>query len=132
MFYDGAMRLPERLARFNRHVTNPVQRLWAGHLPAFGILEHVGRKSGKAYRTPLSVFRAPGGFAVMLTYGPERDWIRNFTAAGKAQLVHRGKKFTIIEPEVVTAAEALEFLTPGPAALLRRIKVEYVLRAKAG
>ena len=41
------MQLPQWLARFNRHVTNPVQRLWAGFAPGMGILEHVGRKSGK-------------------------------------------------------------------------------------
>ena len=40
------MQLPQWLARFNRYVTNPVQRLWAG-APGMGILEHVGRKSGK-------------------------------------------------------------------------------------
>ena len=44
------MQLPQRLARFNRYVTNPVQRMWAGWAPSFGILEHVGRKSGKTYR----------------------------------------------------------------------------------
>ena len=48
------MQLPQRLARFNRHVTNPIQRMWAGWAPSFGILEHIGRKSGKPYRTPLT------------------------------------------------------------------------------
>jgi hypothetical protein len=41
------MQLPQWLARFNRHFTNPIQSLWAGWAPTFGILEHVGRKSGK-------------------------------------------------------------------------------------
>ena len=50
------MQLPQWLARFNRHFTNPIQSLWAGWAPTFGILEHVGRKSGKPYRTPLTVF----------------------------------------------------------------------------
>jgi deazaflavin-dependent oxidoreductase (nitroreductase family) len=125
------MRLPDQLARFNRHVTNPVQRLWAGRLPAFGILEHVGRKSGKAYRTPLSVFDVPGGYAVILTYGPDRDWVRNLTAAGRAKLVRRGRTVEVTEPEIVTAAQALEFLPKAPAALLRRLNVSHVLRLTA-
>lgn len=50
------MQLPQWLARFNHHVTNPVQRLWAGVIPTMGILEHVGRRSGAHYRTPLTVF----------------------------------------------------------------------------
>ena len=76
------MQLPQWLARFNRHVTNPVQRLWAGYAPGMGILEHVGRKSGKPYRTPLNVFPTDDGVAVLLTYGPDRDWLKNITATG--------------------------------------------------
>ena len=37
---DGGMQFPQGLARFNRHVTNPVQRMWAGWLPPFAIVEH--------------------------------------------------------------------------------------------
>lgn len=125
------MRLPEQLAKFNRHVTNPVQMLWAGRLPAFGILEHVGRKSGKPYRTPLSVFDVPGGYAVILTYGPERDWVRNLTAAGGAKIVRRGRTVEVTDPQIVTAAEALKFLPKRPAALLRRLNVSHVLRLTA-
>jgi deazaflavin-dependent oxidoreductase (nitroreductase family) len=68
------MQLPQGLARFNRHVTNPIQRMWAGRLPSFGILEHVGRRSCKPYRTPVNVFSADvdgkPGVAILLTYGP--------------------------------------------------------------
>lgn len=74
---DGHIQLPERSARFNRHVTNPVQRLWAGWAPTLGIIEHVGRRSGKSYRTPVTVFSAEvdgqPGIAILLTYGPDRD-----------------------------------------------------------
>jgi hypothetical protein len=34
------MQLPQRLAWFNRHVTNPIQRMWAGWAPTFAIIEH--------------------------------------------------------------------------------------------
>jgi hypothetical protein len=39
------VQFPQRLARLNRHLTNPIQRLWAGRIPAHGILEHVYGKS---------------------------------------------------------------------------------------
>jgi len=42
------MQIPQWVARFNKYVTNPVQRMWAGYLPAFAVLEHVGRKSEAA------------------------------------------------------------------------------------
>jgi deazaflavin-dependent oxidoreductase (nitroreductase family) len=41
-----------------------------------GILEHIGRKSGKPYRTPLTVFSTGDGVAILLTYGPNRDWLK--------------------------------------------------------
>jgi deazaflavin-dependent oxidoreductase (nitroreductase family) len=77
-----SMQLPQWLARFNRHFTNPIQRIWAGWAPTMGILEHVGRKSGKPYRTPLTVFSTDDGVAVLLTYGPNRDWLKNVMSAG--------------------------------------------------
>jgi hypothetical protein len=46
----GVLQMPQWLARTNRYTTNPLMRLWAGWAPMMGILEHVGRRSGKAYR----------------------------------------------------------------------------------
>ncbi|MFN3003171.1 nitroreductase family deazaflavin-dependent oxidoreductase [Mycolicibacterium wolinskyi] len=100
------MQLPQWLARFNRHVTNPIQRLWAGWAPTFGILEHVGRRSGTRYRTPLSVFGTDEGVAILLTYGPNRDWLKNITAAGGAEMRRHGRTIRLAEPRVVTREEA--------------------------
>jgi deazaflavin-dependent oxidoreductase (nitroreductase family) len=105
------MQLPQRLARFNRHVTNPIQRLWAGWAPTFGILEHVGRKSGKPYRTPLTVFPTDEGVAILLTYGPNRDWLKNLVAAGGGRMRRYGKTFTVADPRVMSKAEAAPSVT---------------------
>lgn len=105
------MQLPQWLARFNRHVTNPVQRLWAGWLPGFGILEHVGRKSGKPYRTPLNVFPTDDGVAVLLTYGPDRDWLKNIIAAGQARIKRMGRTIEVTEPRIMSKAEAAAHVT---------------------
>ena len=40
------------LARSNKYVTNPIQRMWAPYLPYTAVMEQVGRKSGTSYRTP--------------------------------------------------------------------------------
>ena len=54
------------------HATNPIQLIWAGWAPMFAIIEHVGRRSGKTYRTPVTVFKAEvdgkPGLAVLLAY----------------------------------------------------------------
>jgi deazaflavin-dependent oxidoreductase (nitroreductase family) len=104
--FDGGMQLPQWVARFNRHVTNPILRLWAGWAPAMGILEHVGRRSGSAYRTPLNVFSTDEGVAVLLSYGPNTDWLKNLTAAGKGRMQRYGKTFTVTDPRVMTKEEA--------------------------
>src|SRR5258708_9874623 len=39
---------------------------FAARLPGFGIVTHVGRKSGRIYRTPVNVFREPDGFLIAL------------------------------------------------------------------
>lgn len=124
------MQLPQWLARFNRHVTNPIQRLWAGWLPAFGILEHVGRRSGRVYRTPLNVFSTPDGVAILLTYGPNRDWLKNITAAGGGRLRRYGKTFAVTEPRVVSKAEAATQVRSGWRPIFARLPFEQAVLLK--
>lgn len=125
------MQLPQRLARFNRHVTNPIQRLWAGWLPLHGILEHVGRRSGTPYRTPLVVFRAEldgqPGVAILLTYGPDRDWLKNITAADGGRLRHLGKTFDVTDPRVATKTEAAPQVSRGVRPIFSRLPFEYAV-----
>jgi deazaflavin-dependent oxidoreductase (nitroreductase family) len=101
------MQLPQWLARFNRHVTNPIQRIWAGWAPTMGILEHVGRKSGKPYRTPLTVFSTDDEVAILLTYGPNRDWLKNLVSAGGGRMRRYGKTLALTNPRVMPKAEAV-------------------------
>ena len=131
------MQLPQRLARFNRHVTNPIQRMWAGWAPSFGILEHVGRRSGKPYRTPLTVFNADvdgkPGVAILLTYGPDRDWLKNLKAARSARMRRYGKTIGVTDPRVVTRAEAAQHVSTGWRPIIARVPFEQaVLRTKTG
>lgn len=96
------MQIPQSVARFNKYVTNPVQRLWAGWAPSFAIIEHKGRKSGKEFRTPVTAFTTPDGVAILLTYGPDRDWLKNLQAAGGGRVVRRGKTHDVVNPRVVS------------------------------
>ena len=72
------------IARFNKYVTNPLQRLWAPWLPYMAVIEHTGRKSGKPYRTPVMAFVDNKSVRVVLNYGEHSDWVRNVRAAGTA------------------------------------------------
>lgn len=121
------MQLPRALARTNRWVTNPIQKLWAGRLPMMAIVEHEGRKSRRRYRTPVNAFPTEQGFAVLLFYGEGTDWVKNVMAAGEAHLVQRGRRVRVTEPRVVDRAEAGESL-PRPAREVGRgLNIERVL-----
>jgi deazaflavin-dependent oxidoreductase (nitroreductase family) len=125
------MHLPRALARFNRHVTNPIQRRWAGVIGLHGIVEHTGRRSGRAYRTPVLVFDRPGGFAITIGYGLRSDWVRNLLAADGGALVHRRRRYVLTNPRVLTGAEALDALPAGYRAFARAAHVEGVLVVEA-
>ena|ERR1700733_9644000 len=86
------------VARFNLAVTNRITSRFAARLPGFGIVTHVGRKSGKVYRTPVNVFQAPEGFLMALTYGRESEWVRNVIAAGGCKLETRGVPYQLSAP----------------------------------
>lgn len=88
------------VAQINKSVANPVQLRYAGIVPVMGIVEHTGRKSGKSYRTPVSVMLSGGKGRIPLPYGVDTDWLKNVNAAGGASLVHRGKRFQIVDPVV--------------------------------
>lgn len=121
------MPLSDRVARFNRRVTNPLVRLFAGRLPPMALIEHRGRRTGRAYATPIMAFPTGGGFAIALTYGPDRDWVRNVRAAGGCSLVYRGRRIRLTAPALL--GEEGSALMPAPIRpVLRRLGVTAFLR----
>lgn len=89
------------VAAFHRAITNPIARPFASRLPGFGVVTNAGRNSGKLFRTPVNVFREPGGFAIALTYGRDSGWVRNVVAAGGCQLETRRVTYQLSEPVIV-------------------------------
>ncbi len=111
--------------------------MWAGWAPSFGILEHVGRRSGKPYRTPLTVFNADvdgePGVAILLTYGPDRDWLKNLNAAGSGRMRRHGKTFGVRDSRTVTKAEAARHISGATRRVFARLPFEQaVLLTKTG
>jgi deazaflavin-dependent oxidoreductase (nitroreductase family) len=98
------MPAPRSLARFNKRFTNRLTSKVAGYLPGFAIVSHVGRKSGRTYRTPVNAFRTDGGYSyiIALTYGAQSDWVKNVLAAGWCELQTRGRRVRLFDPHIVT------------------------------
>jgi deazaflavin-dependent oxidoreductase (nitroreductase family) len=94
------MPIPMSVARFNRVVLNRVTGRFAGRLPGFGIVHHVGRSSGRAYATPMNVFPDGDDYVIALTYGPNTDWVKNVLAAGGCEVETRGKRVRLANPRI--------------------------------
>ncbi|MGE2731416.1 nitroreductase family deazaflavin-dependent oxidoreductase [Mycolicibacterium vaccae] len=107
------MRMPRAIANFNKRVTNPTARSLTPWLPLLGTLEHVGRKSGKRYRTPLLVFGTDDGYAILIGYGPQTDWVKNVLAGGPTVLHKRGRAIALTDPRIVGKDEAATLVNPG-------------------
>ncbi len=116
-----------RRARLNRKVTNPLVRPISGWVPAWSIVEHVGRRSGKTYRTPVSVFRTDDGVAILLPYGTDTDWVRNVRAANGGQVKLSGKTFRVTSPRIVPTADAVETVKPPWGRIMKATGIESTL-----
>jgi deazaflavin-dependent oxidoreductase (nitroreductase family) len=117
------MPLPKALARFNLVVTNPVACRVAGRLPGFAIVTHVGRRSGRTYRTPVNLFRAGERYVIALTYGSDSQWVRNVLAAGECEVETRGERIHLVGPEVVHDPRR-EFVPAPVRSILSLIEVD--------
>jgi deazaflavin-dependent oxidoreductase (nitroreductase family) len=108
--------VPRSVARFNRRVTNPIQMRWAPYLPPWAVIEHVGRRTGTRYSTPVIAAVDGGTLYVAVLYGPESDWVQNVLHAGGGHVRRAGRRFDLTAPEVGDARQA-----PGLAGRLGRV-----------
>ncbi|OBF21531.1 nitroreductase family deazaflavin-dependent oxidoreductase [Mycobacterium sp. ACS4331] len=113
------MRMPRRAAEFNRRVTNRAARRVAGWLPTLGVLEHVGRTSGRHYRTPLNVFDTEDGFLILIGYGLESNWVKNALAGGAVTIRKHGRTHAVADARLVSKAEGSALVTPRSRLLYR-------------
>lgn len=121
------MLLARRRAEFNRRFVNPVVEPLAGYLPLWSAVDHVGRRSGREYRTPVTAFATSDGVAVLLPYGTDTDWVRNLRAAGSGKVVIDGRSLLVENPRVVPVREALKVMRGPWRHVLRVAPVESAL-----
>lgn len=95
------MHLPRFMRRVNRVFTNPLMGTFAWLVPPLAVVHHVGRKSGRAYRTPVVAFRGADGFVVPMTYGRDVDWARNIAHAHGCEIEQMASRYTLHNPRIV-------------------------------
>ncbi len=117
------------LTSYHKHVTNPgMVRFFSGRSAHAGLLHHVGRRSGKAYLTPVTAHRSEDTIIVPLPYGAEVDWLRNLRVAGQSVMELEGRSFTVNEPEVVPVDRVLPVLPSFVARIVQLHDTKQALR----
>lgn len=108
------MHLPYFMRRVNRVFTNPLMGTFAWLVPPLAVVHHVGRKSGRSYRSPVVAFPTAKGFVVPMTYGRDVDWARNLVAARGGEIERMGRRVAVRNPRIVGGDAAAPHL---PAAV---------------
>jgi deazaflavin-dependent oxidoreductase (nitroreductase family) len=107
--------------RMNRSLTNPRVMRTAGNAGTqTSVIEHVGRRSGKTYETPVDIIETTSRLLIALPYGARTDWLRNVLAAGSATVVSGGERMPVERPAVVATADVEELI---PVRTLRTLRL---------
>ncbi len=109
------MHIPRFMRRVNRAFTNPIMGTFAWLVPPLAVVHHVGRKSGRPFRSPVVAFPSATGFVIPMTYGRDVDWARNLVHAHGGEVERLGRRVAVRNPRIVGLDEA----TPHLAAAVR-------------
>ena len=103
----GRQRLLPLLRPLIKGVINPrTLRAVARGESNYAVVHHIGRRSGRAYQTPVEAYRTAEGTLILLPYGPVTDWCRNVLAAARCTVTVDGQDLALGAPEVVPACVA--------------------------
>src|SRR5712692_1317423 len=96
-----AMHIPRFMRSVNRVFTNPLLGTFAWLVPPLAVVHHVGRKTGRAYRSPVVAFRSNTGMVIPMTYGRDVDWARNIVRAKRCEVERLGRRVPLRNPRIV-------------------------------
>ena len=118
--------------RWFTKVTAPLARPLAGRrwFPLWGVLEHRGRTSGRVYRIPVVSQRTADGFLIPVPFGERTQWVLNLVAAGGGTLRWKGADHRIVDPEVVSAAEAMPSFSSFERAGIKALGIGHFVRVR--
>lgn len=111
------MPMPQWWGQINKRLFNP-RALRNGK---WEVITHVGRSTGRVYRTPLDAHEVDGTFIFILVYGSRSDWVRNILASGWASLQVNRETVELASPRLLPVDEAwglLDGLAKPPPGLL--------------
>ena len=113
-------------------VLNRVVATIAGrrYVPLYILLRHRGRRSGRAYATPVVGLRVPGGFAIPMAFGEGADWYRNIIAARGATIRRHGTEHQLVAPAAIDPDSATSPFPDWQKRLFRAVGIRRFLLLK--
>lgn len=83
--------VPPRVLRAYWHAINPLWMPTAGLLPGFGIVETIGRRTGRRHRVPVGGRLSGDSFWFVAANGRNADYVRNMEAEPRVRVKVRGR-----------------------------------------
>jgi deazaflavin-dependent oxidoreductase (nitroreductase family) len=82
---------PPNMVRAFRRSTMPFFEPWAGVVPGFGVVETVGRRSGRPRRTPVGGRLSGNTFWLVSGLGRDANYVRNVEADPRVRVKAHGR-----------------------------------------
>ena len=117
------MPMPIWWGQINKRVFNPA----ALQNGKWTTLQHVGRSSGRAYRTPIGTWRVADTYYVIVVYGPKTDWLQNVLATGSAILEVNGVEVPVTNLRLVPIDDGFRGAPPGVSRPPRFLRISQCL-----
>jgi deazaflavin-dependent oxidoreductase (nitroreductase family) len=117
------MPMPRWWGQVNKRVFNP-RAMESGR---WQTLTHVGRSSGRTYRTPLEAHEIDGKYLFVLVYGSGADWVQNTLAEGTAVLQAGDEEVRLSSPRIVSEEIARPMLAGKAKLPPRLLKIDEFL-----
>jgi deazaflavin-dependent oxidoreductase (nitroreductase family) len=119
------------LVAIARAVVNPRQMRAAGRPGAYAsVIRHRGRRSGRAYETPVGVVRDGDTYLIALPYGLRTQWLRNVLASGEAVLVTEGRTVRVDRPALIRTRDVADRFSPTDQRMFRFLGTVDCLRLR--
>jgi deazaflavin-dependent oxidoreductase (nitroreductase family) len=119
-----------RVTRAMAKVTAPLSRPLAGRgfFPLWAIVNHRGRRSGRAYAIPVAIRVSSDTFTIPLPWGEQTQWLRNVLAANGCVIRWRSVDHAATAPRVIGLEEAADAFHPIQRAVMRAAGIRSFLR----
>lgn len=121
----------DRSRQLNKYIFNRIVLTIAkSGMGPFSVVFHIGRQSGRTYRTPVLASYVEDKILIPLSYGENVDWLRNILAQGGCEISYKNRKVGATNPIVIDSTAAFAMLPEKRRKLFERFKTDRFLCLK--